>query len=341
MTPVISVIMPVRNGAGWLAEAVASVRSQEFGDFEFLIVDDGSDDGTAPMLSAFADADRRIRVLRQAPQGIVAALNNAIAAARTPLLARLDADDRAKPDRLGKQLAFMQAHAEIGLLGTCAEQIDATGAIIGRLAPPTDGARLAHVLLRTNPFIHSSVMMRTALVRRLGGYRAAFKAAEDYDLWLRMAEAGGIANLADCLIQYRRHGSNLSRLDAIRQSFSVRLAQRSAAGRRSDAGDPASALAAPPDWWATEAETSFYAGDVGLDRLLDSDGVRGPQYIGAVQARLFGLNHVERRLAQSRLMAMLSEIGAPTGPQHLQILMLIAILHPARALNLAWRGSSG
>src|SRR5258708_4736161 len=103
MTPAISVIMPVHNGAEWLAEAVASVRAQEFGDFEFLIVDDGSDDRTAAMLFGFAAADHRIRLLRQAPQGIVAALNAAIAVARAPYLARLDAGDRPGPDRLGQQ----------------------------------------------------------------------------------------------------------------------------------------------------------------------------------------------------------------------------------------------
>jgi len=340
MTPVISVIMPVRNGAEWLGEAVASVRAQEFGDFEFLIVDDGSDDGTAGMLAEFADADHRIRILHQRPQGIVTALNNAIAAARAPYLARLDADDRAKPDRLRRQLAFMEAHKEIGLIGSAAEKIDAAGRVIGRLAPPTDGARLARALERNNPFIHSSVMMRAAAVRGLGGYRAAFRAAEDYDLWLRMSEAGGVANLADDLIQYRQHGSNLSRRDAIRQAFSVRLAQRSAAGRRTGAGDPAGNLTAPPDWWAAEAETSFYAADVGLYRLLDSDRPRGPRYIGAVQDRLFDLNHVERRLAQSRLQTMLREIDAPIGPLHLRILTLIAVLHPARALGFAWRGTS-
>jgi glycosyltransferase involved in cell wall biosynthesis len=333
MTPAISVIMPVHNGAEWLAEAVASVRAQDFGDFEFLIVDDGSDDGTAAMLSSFAAADRRIRLLHQAPQGIVAALNNGIAAARAPYLARLDADDRARPDRLGKQFAFMQAHPEIGLLGTFAELIDTAGNTEGRLAPPTDHARLLQVLSRTNPFIHSSVMMRTALVRPIGGYRAAFRAAEDYDLWLRMAEAGHIANLADDLTQYRRHDSNLSRRDALRQSFSVRLAQRSAAGRRSGAGDPAGSLTTPPDWWAEEAETSFFADDVALYRLLDSDRLQGPQYIGAVWDRLFRLNHVERRLAQMRLQAMLREIGAPAGPRHLWIAMLIAVLHPGRALR--------
>ena len=178
-------------------------------------------------------------------------------------------------------------------------------------------------------------------MRRLGGYRAAFRAAEDYDLWLRMAEAGGIANLADYLTQYRRHDSNLSRRDAIRQSFSVRLAQRSAAGRRSGAGDPAGTLTAPPDWWAEAAETSFFADDVGLYRLLDSDSLRGPQYIGAVRDRLMGLNHVERRLAQIRLRAMLREIGAPVGLRHLWIAMLIAALHPGRALGFVWRRNSG
>src|SRR6516225_3256698 len=156
MTPAISVIMPVRNGAEWLAEAVASVRAQDFGDFEFLIVDDGSDDGTAAMLAGLAAADPRIRLLRQAPQGIVAALNNAIAEARAPYLARLDADDRARPDRLGKQLAFMEAH----------------------------------------PFMHSALIMRAALVRQNGGYRAGFRAAEDYDLWLRMAPSGSNTKLS-------------------------------------------------------------------------------------------------------------------------------------------------
>jgi glycosyltransferase involved in cell wall biosynthesis len=341
MTPAISVIMPVHNGAKWLAEAAASVRAQDFGDFEFLIVDDGSDDGTAAMLSRFAADDPRIRLVQQAPQGIVAALNTAITAARSPYLARLDADDSARPDRLGKQFAFMQAHPEIGLLGTFAECIDAAGNTVGRLAPATDHAGLAQVLARTNPFVHSSVMMRTALVRRIGGYRTAFRAAEDYDLWLRMAEAGGIANLADYLTQYRRHDSNLSQRDAIRQSFSVRLAQRSAASRRSGAGDPAGALTVPPDWWAEAAESAFFADDVGLYRLLDSDSLQGPQYIGALRERLLKLNHVERRLAQIRLRAMLREIGSPIGPRHLWIAMLIAILHPARALGFVRRGNSG
>ncbi len=335
MTPAVSVVMPVRNGAAYLRESVASIQAQAVGDFELLIVDDGSDDATPALLASFA-ADPRIRIFHQPPQGIVVALNSAIAQARAPYLARLDADDRARPDRLGKQFAFMEAHPEIGLLGTWAEVIDGAGTRVGRLTPPADPARLARVLERTNPFVHSSLMMRTALVRRLGGYRSAFRAAEDYDLWLRMAEAAGVANLAEDLTQYRRHAASQSQRDAVRQSFSTRLAQRAAAARRSGAGDPAAALTAPPDWWAREAETAFYADDVGLYRFLDSNEVQAPQYIRAVTARLFHLSHVERRLAQQRLRAMLCETGRPVGWRNVWIALLIAALHPGRALRFAW-----
>jgi glycosyltransferase involved in cell wall biosynthesis len=336
MTPTVSVIMPVRNGAAYLSESVASIRSQDFPSFELLIIDDGSTDGTPALLAAFAAADPRIRVVHQSPQGIVAALNSGIAQARAPYLARLDADDRARPGRLGRQVAFMAAHPEIGLLGTWAEVIDGAGNAVGRLAPPTDPAALARVLQRTNPFVHSSVMMRTALVRRLGGYRSAFRAAEDYDLWLRLAEASGVANLAEDLVQYRRHAASETRRDAVRQAFSLRLAQRCARARRSGAADPAAALTAPPDWWAKDAATAFYADDVGLYRFLDADAAQAPRHVRAVTTRLFLINHAERRLAQQRLRAMLAE--TPAGWRRGGIALLIAALHPGRALRFAWKG---
>jgi hypothetical protein len=209
------------------------------------------------------------------------------------------------------------------------------GNAVARRTPPADPLLLARVLARTNPFVHSSVMMRTALVRRLGGYRSAFRAAEDYDLWLRLAEAAGVANLATDLVQYRRHAASQSQRDAVRQAFSMRLAQRCAAARHRGKDDPAAALTAPPDWWAEDAETAFYADDVGLYRFLDSDAVQEPRYIRAVTARLLSLNHVERRLAQQRLRAMLRETR-PAGLRHVGIALLIAALHPGRALRLAW-----
>lgn len=331
--------MPVRNGARWLREAVDSVLEQQFRDFELVIIDDGSDDDTMALLERCArdDERERVRVLRQAPLGIVAALNLGIAAARAPYLARLDADDVARPDRLALQIAFIERHDRVNLVGSAAQVIDASGAVIGTIAPPTDAGKLARHLRRGNPFVHSSVMMRAELVRRLRGYRTAFGAAEDYDLWLRMAENGGIAILPERLVALRRHGGSISQRNAVRQSFSVRLAQRSAAARRSGADDPAAALAEPPDWWAAGAETAFFAPDVGFYRFLDSDRTTAPKHIAHVERRLLDLNHVERKLAQARLGEMFEASGQ--APQRLRIAALIALLHSGRALAMAWRAS--
>jgi len=340
MTPVISVIMPVRNGKErWLREAIASVLAQDFGDFELLIIDDGSAAGDAALLDQLAGSDPRIRLFHQAAQGIVAALNRAVAEARGPYLARLDCDDRARPQRLMRQLAFMQANPRIVLVGSFAERIDRCGNIVGRLAPPIETAKLLRTLQRTNPFVHSSIMMMNAVVRKVGGYRAAFRAAEDYDLWLRMAEAGEIAVLPEVLVEYRIHETNLSRRDAIRQSFSVRLAQHCADARRRGARDPSADLAAPPDWWAERADTAFYSTDAAFYRFLDADPQGAKPNISAVRGQLFALNHLERKLAQWRLDGMLRQSNASLA-ERLRILWLMMLLHPGRAVELLWRGRS-
>jgi glycosyltransferase involved in cell wall biosynthesis len=328
--------MPVRNGARWLRQAVDSVLNQEFRDFELVIIDDGSDDDTVGLLDRCA-RDDRVRVLRQPPQGIAAALNRGIAAARAPCLARLDADDVARPDRLARQLGFLERHDRVDLVGSAAQVIDEVGTVIGCVAPPTDSGKLARHLRRGNPIVHSSIMMRADAVRRVGGYRNAFGAAEDYDLWLRMAENAGIANLPERLVALRRHDASVSRRNAVRQAFSVRLAQRSAAARRTGASDPAAALAEPPDWWAANAASAFFAPEVGFYRFLDCDRTAAPQYLAALERRLFTLDHVERKLAQARLGEMLGE--TPDLPLRLRIATLIALLHPGRALAMAWRAS--
>lgn len=332
--PRVSVIMPVRDGAAWVAGAVASVIAQDFPDFELVVVDDGSGDATPAILDALAAGDPRIRVLRQPRSGLVAALNAAIAVAQAPCLARLDADDRARPARLRRQLAFMDAHPGIGLVGSFARVIDAAGNPVGRLTPPTDPARLRRVLARTNPLVHSSVMIRTALVRRLGGYRPAFAAAEDYDLWLRLAEAADVAILAEDLVDYRRHDAGHSHRQAARQAFSVRLAQRCAMARRHGDPDPGAALKAPPDWWAADAGTAFWAPGAAIYRFLDADGAQARRELRSVAAALPGLNHVERRLAQAHLRGLMG--GQPRWRQAAMALLMVA-LHPGRALTLGFR----
>ena len=116
--PEVSVIMAVRDGGAFLAEAIASIRAQSFPDWELIVVDDGSTDGSDGVLQAAARSENRLRVIRQERLGLVAALNRAVAEARGEFLARMDADDRAHPERLGRQRAFMAAHPEVGVLGS-------------------------------------------------------------------------------------------------------------------------------------------------------------------------------------------------------------------------------
>jgi glycosyltransferase involved in cell wall biosynthesis len=303
MTPQVSVVMPVRNGARWLGEAVASIIAQSRLDWELIAIDDGSTDDTPRILDDCVKRDGRIRVIRQEPLGLVSALNRGLAEVRGRLLARLDADDRALPERLDRQVHHLAAHPEIGLLGTWAQEIDEYGNRRGQLRPASQPDELGRILLDANPLIHSSVMFRTDLARRVGGFRPAFQAAEDYDLWLRLAENAKVANLPEILVEYRWHGGNVTSHNAIRQAFSVRLAQRSARARRQSGRDPAGSLAIPPDWRAPIADASFYADDAKLYRLLDladpdvASGAADAVDFALLEARFAELNHAERALA--------------------------------------------
>ena len=157
-TPAVSVLMSVRDGAPWVREAVESVLAQTAPDLELIVIDDGSTDATTDVLASFRDS--RLRVERQPPAGLTRALNRARGLARAPLLARLDADDLALPERLARQRAFLDSHPEVGLLGTGAREVDASGREVGIMSPPEGDAALRRALIRENPFVHSSVMMR-------------------------------------------------------------------------------------------------------------------------------------------------------------------------------------
>jgi glycosyltransferase involved in cell wall biosynthesis len=199
--PAVSVLMGVRDGAPWVAEAVASVLAQSAGDLELIVVDDGSGDATPDLLAAVHDS--RLRVERQAPRGLAPALNRALALARAPLVARLDADDLALPERLARQRAFLDAHPEIGLLGTGAREVSPSGREVGVVTPPAEDAAIRRALIRRNPFVHSSVMMRRDLLERLGGYDETLAVAQDYDLWMRMSRLTRLANLTAPLVVRR------------------------------------------------------------------------------------------------------------------------------------------
>ena len=171
-SPRVSVVMAVHDGAPWVKDAVASVLSQTLADLELIVVDDGSADATPALLAGVGD--RRLRVERRSRAGLTRALNAALALARAPLVARLDADDVALPERLARQVAFLDAHPEVGVLGSAAREVNGDGREVRVVRPPEDDGALRRALIRENPMVHSTVTMRRSLVETVGGYDARF-----------------------------------------------------------------------------------------------------------------------------------------------------------------------
>lgn len=200
----ISVIMAVYNGERYLEEAVESILTQTFLDFEFLIVDDGSTDKSAKILAGAASRDARFRVItNQANIGLTRSLNKALAQACGTLIARMDADDVAPPERFERQIAFLQNNPEVGVVGTAYRFINEEGETIGERAILTDNESIQRALIRFNPFLHSSVMMRKVLLDNVGGYDKRYTKAQDYDLWMRLAPLCHFANLSEVLMKKR------------------------------------------------------------------------------------------------------------------------------------------
>lgn len=235
--PALSVVMPVRNGAAYLELSVQSVLEQTFADFEFIIIDDGSTDATPALLSALAEKDARIRVLRTSGEGIVAALNLGFRAARGALIARMDADDIALPQRFAVQVVALRTMPRLVGLGGSAITIDSHGIETGRMTVPTDAHAAMEELLRRNCFLHPTMMLRRDAVLAAGLYRPACIYAEDYDLWLRLAERGEIANLQEPLIRFRLHAQQTSKTKRLMQRAATAFARQLAVRRRGGRGE--------------------------------------------------------------------------------------------------------
>ncbi|TAK21255.1 MAG: glycosyltransferase [Chloroflexota bacterium] len=234
MTPLISVLMPARNASAYIAESLTSLVKQTFEDFEVIVVDDESSDGTGQIASDIGD--RRIRVTRNDQRrGISGALNRAIEEAQGRLFARLDADDIALPERFAAQVEFLDRSPEIGVVGTAFRKVDRAGRPLDRSHLVNDPTILAWELYFSNQLAHPSVMMRADLVRAVGGYRDEFAIAQDYDLWTRIARRAGIANLPTIMLHLRQHEGqatvqHLSRMqneaDQIRRDYLLSLTMR-------------------------------------------------------------------------------------------------------------------
>ncbi|UYO38943.1 glycosyltransferase [Rhodopseudomonas palustris] len=337
--PKVSVIMPVRDGERWVAEAIRSVQNQTLHDFELLVIDDGSADATPAILADAAAADPRIVVLTQHRDGLVAGLNSGLSAARAPLIARLDADDIALPDRLARQVDYMVAHPDVVLLGGWATIIDENGQPKGREMRPSPND-LRATLMKKSPFIHPTVMLRAEAARRVGGYHAAFEAGEDYDFWLRLADIGELAILPELLIRYREHSSSVTRTRQLRQIYSARLAKLAAAGRRAGQPDPSATLTTPPDWH-DPSPGPFERDSSRLFRMLEladpATAARIPSPaidLEAIASQLGTLTAGERKFAQAALLNLLRLPHGVPGISRLKLYWLLFALGPLRAVKL-------
>jgi glycosyltransferase involved in cell wall biosynthesis len=345
MKPLISVVLPVWNGARWLTEAIDSIRRQTHDNFELVVVDDGSTDGSADIIEASARNDRRIRTFRQERNGLVAALNRGLSEAQGQLIARLDADDRAHLQRLHKQTEYLDQHHDVGLLGSWAELIDEQGSVKGFRKYRTRPESLKPLLLRTNPLLHSSIMVRQSVLHKVGFYRPAFEGAEDYDLWLRVSEIAKIANLPEYLVQYRLHTTSITHRHRVRQMFSARLAQRAAHFRQIGKYDPTSELTTAPNWRDTEVLNSPVYGDIArLFRFLElGDSVEltsltADQFdAAALNESDIVLNHAERRMAQLALLNLLRQGAGQRVTHRIGMLWKFVRLHPPRAAQLGYK----
>src|SRR5690606_37978741 len=217
--PRVSVLLPCRNAAEHLPEAIASLEAQTYADFEVVAVDDGSTDATAALLEAWAARDGRIRVLRTPPRGLVPALAGALDASAGELIARMDADDIAEPDRLARQVALPDASPDVVACGTRVRYFPRAAVRDGArryeqwLNALTDPEELARDIFVECPIAHPTLVVRRAALLAVGGYRDPGW-PEDYDLVLRLWAAGGrLANVPAVLLRWRERPDRTSRAD--------------------------------------------------------------------------------------------------------------------------------
>lgn len=214
--PRVSVLMTTWNGAAFIGVSIGSVLAQSFADFELIVVDDGSTDEAVAVIEAIDDP--RVRLLRM-PQngGIVAARNAGFAIAGGTYIAALDHDDLADPERLARQVIFLDANPAVVLVGT-EIRIDDNGTLrVPDHHRAGDGLAMGWQLLIDNPLTWSSVMFRAEAVRRLGVFmRGDFEPADDFDFYHRMLALGDVARLDEVLTTYRYHGGNASLVSADR-----------------------------------------------------------------------------------------------------------------------------
>ncbi|MBH8566029.1 glycosyltransferase [Nostoc sp. CENA67] len=208
--PKVTVLMPVYNGEIYLQEAIDSILSQTFQDFEFLIINDGSTDSTREIICSYDDP--RIRLIdNDCNLGLTQSLNKGLKLAEGEFIARQDADDISEPERLAKQVTFLETHPEVALVGTWYKDIDPQGKLIEKRNLPCNSTQIRWEILFYCPFVHSAVMFhKYTILEQIGFYDEAYSYAQDYDLWWRIARSLKMINLNEYLVNLRINPSSMT-----------------------------------------------------------------------------------------------------------------------------------
>ena len=209
--PRVSVLMTIYNAEPYLEEAVNSILAQKFSDWELIAINNGSKDQSAETLSTYDDPRVRVFIL---PENIgrTPALRYAFEQARGEYIAVLDADDVALPERLARQVEFLDNHADVVLVGTWTQVIDEMGCIISTLEPPINSDEIHDCLGWATPMVHSSVMYRSLSASKVGGYPEEFSYAQDLALFQRLSKVGRLAVIDDFLCQWRTSSKSFTHL---------------------------------------------------------------------------------------------------------------------------------
>jgi glycosyltransferase involved in cell wall biosynthesis len=233
-SPTISVVTSVFNGERYLGPSLDSVLSQQGVDFELIVIDDGSTDESPQFLNDLALRDGRVRVLHQSNRGLTEALARGCAASRGRYIARHDGDDLSLPGRLQRQWRLLENDPGLSLVSCWGRAIGPCDEALFEISRPDDPVRATEELIEKEigPAGHGSVMFRADLYRRVGGYRAAFRVAQDWDLWLRLIEHGRIAFVPEALYAYRVEEGSISARRRDQQVRLLEVARRCYAARR-------------------------------------------------------------------------------------------------------------
>ena len=207
--PLVSVIMSVRNCEEFLKKCIISILSQSYKNIEFIIVNDASSDGTKTIINSFKE--KRVKIISNKRRlGLTNSLNKALGIAKGKYIARMDGDDIAFKNRIRDQVNYMEKHKKVGVVGSWVKIIDQNNKIIGNLKFPVSNKSIKKYIFTSNPFRHSTVLIRKSLFELYGNYDKLLDGAEDYDLWLRFARFTKFANIPSYLLYYRFHTNQVS-----------------------------------------------------------------------------------------------------------------------------------